>query len=308
MAATDAIIHQILIMLVLIVTGIVCCKINLITEEVNKKLSLLVLYLVNPALIIMSYQIKFQPDYLEGLAVTFGISFASMVLSILLAKVAIRGQDSADGNMAIERFSVVYSNCGFMGIPLINGLIGTKGVFYLTSYLTAYNFLVWTHGIMSIKGERSFKHLTNIIRTPAIIATAIGLLFFIVRVRIPSVISSALGYLGDMNTPMAMLVAGAAIAQANLLKAFVKPRIYLVTVLKLIAVPAIAILVFLPFFSDRTILLTVMIAAACPVGTMGTLFALSCKKNAAYASELFAFTTVFSIATLPLMTFVFHLL
>lgn len=306
MAATDLIVRQILVMLLLIITGIVCYKIGLITKEVNQKLSSLVLNVINPALIITSYQMKFQFAYLGGLAATFAIAIVSLLLSILIAKMVIRPHSSRERQTAVERFSVIYSNCGFMGIPLVNSLIGAKGVFYLTSYLTAYNLFVWTQGIMMMKGERSFKHVVKILKTPAIIATALGLLFFIMQIRIPSILASALGYLGDMNTPLAMLVAGVAIAQTSLLKAFAKPRIYLVTALKLLVVPVATMLVFLPLFTDRTIMLTVMIAAACPVGTMGTLFALSYGKDSVHASEIFAFSTFMSIVTLPLMTVLFH--
>ena len=55
---------------------------------------------------------------------------------------------------AIERFSSVYSNCGFMGIPLVNAMFGSEGVFYLTAFITVFNILAWTHGIIIISGEK----------------------------------------------------------------------------------------------------------------------------------------------------------
>ena len=107
-----------------------------------------------------------------------------------------------------------------------------------------------------------------------------------------------------MNTPLAMIAAGATIAQTNIVKALKKPGLYYVSLIKLIIVPAVVIgmLSFLPV--DNVVIGTVILASACPAAATGTLFAIRYKKDSFYAAELFAVTTLLSIITLPvIMTF-----
>lgn len=306
MALTKLVINQIVIMLLLIVAGFICYKIGLITADVNKKLSSLVLKFVNPVLIFTSYQIEFKIEYLKGLTLTFVLAMISMLMSIFAAKIIIRDRKGYD--TAVERFAIIYSNCGFMGIPLINSLFGAMGVFYLTAYITAFTLLVWTHGVILMKGERDSRFIKNVIMAPAVVAMVFGLIFFVVQVSLPSVLLSALKYIGDMNTPLAMITAGATIAQTKILKAFVKPRAYLVCLLRLLIVPVLTLLIFRPLNIDSTVLMTVTIAAACPTAATGTLFALNYGRDSLYASELFVVTTILSVATLPVVSLLFNLI
>ena len=104
-----------------------------------------------------------------------------------------------------------------------------------------------------------------------------------------------------MTTPLAMLVAGASIAGSNVLKALKNPRIYLVTVLKLIVFPLIA-LIFIYFIpAPETAKLITLIEIACPTATIGMMFAITFEKNAEYCSQIFAITTLLSMFTLPLI-------
>jgi len=301
MALTLLVTNQIIIMMLLILVGYVCFKIKMITPEVNAKLSTLVLTLVNPVLILTSYQIEFHQELLNGLMIAFPLAAGSVFLSIVLAQILIRKSPLAD--RPIERFSIIYSNCGFMGIPLVFGVFGAQGVFYLTSYMTVFNLLVWTHGIIIMKGEKSFKSILNVIKTPAILATVLGLALFITRITLPETLMKTLNYIGGMNTPLAMLVAGATIAQADIVKAFAKIRIYWVSLIRLLIVPVLTLLIFSRLQLDRTVMMTIVIASACPAAATGTLFAVKFGKNSLYASEIFATTTILSVVTLPLIVF-----
>ena len=131
-----------------------------------------------------------------------------------------------------------------------------------------------------------------------------GFALFILRIHIPGLLLTTLEYLDSMNTPLAMIAAGATIAQTNIVKALKKPGLYYVSLIKLIIVPAVVIgmLSFLPV--DNVVIGTVILASACPAAATGTLFAIRYKKDSFYAAELFAVTTLLSIITLPvIMTF-----
>ena len=273
---------------------------GLITKEGNKQLSKVALYIVNPMLIFMSYQdCEYSSTLLKGLLWSFllsGISFGVMILLSTLIISQKRPEHS------LERFSVVYSNCGFIGMPLIRGIYGDEGVLYLTAYITLFNILVWTHGYMTMKESRDFKSFVKAATSPSVIAVFVGLLSYLTQKHLPDILHSSLKYISEMNTPLAMLIAGSAAAQTNVLKALKNKALYMVSVYKLLALPLVAFLLvhFLP--APHMVKMVVLIASACPVATTGTMFAIQFDKNPERCSEFFAVTTLLSGITLPIVT------
>lgn len=298
---------RVLIMSVILCIGVAAYKTGVLTKDGTKQLSAIELKIINPLLIFMSYQEPFETRLLHGLLWSFLLSAASFGVAIPLAMALKRKKDV---NQSVERFSCIYSNCGFMGIPLIRGLFGNEGVLYLTAYITLFNLLVFTHGYMMMKEETDFSALKNALKSPSVIAVFIGLICYVTRLRLAdipavgSLIGEAMQSVADMNTPMAMLIAGATAAQSGLLSALTDKKVLSTAFYKLILVPGVMIglMHFVPSSLPLMPRLIVCIACACPAATTGTMFALLLDKNAKRCSEIFALTTVVSMATLPLMT------
>ena len=299
----NTVITQVLIMALLILTGFICFKLKIVSCEVSRGMSELLITIVNPAVILMAYQIEFSREMLIGLLVSFALAVASHLLAMATAAVFIRSEDKETA--VIERLSCMYTNCGFMGIPLVNGTFGTTGVFYLTAYLTVFNLLFWTHGAVTVKGSASLREVLKALRSPSLIAILIGLVFFLFGVKIPSPVSDALQYIATLNTPLAMIVAGVTIARGNIIKSLVKPRLYLTTALRLLIVPAVVAVLYALLPVDGTIAGVNVLLAACPTGALVTVLAVKYNKNSEAASELFGMTTLLSIATIPLIMALF---
>lgn len=291
---------QVLIMLMLVGTGALCYKVRLISKEGNASLTNLVLYVVNPLLILVSYQQDFSYRLLKGLGIAFVLSVIGFGIFGLFAFLIIRGKDS--GDTIVERLNATYSNCGFMGIPLALALFGSEGVFYVTAVNTAFNIIVWTVGVYSITKDKSMISVKKIITNPTIIATVLGFLLFLFRIEIPNIIFTPCDYLASTVTPLAMIVAGVTIAQNNILRAFLKPRIYLVCALKLAVVPVLLAFLFalIPDINN-TAVTTALMCLSCPSATIATMFAIRFNKSAAYSAQMFGITTILSVITLPLV-------
>lgn len=295
-----AVLRQTVIMFIIVIIGALCYKFKLINDEGRKQLSDLVLTVVNPLLIFLSYQTEMRQELLEGFFWAAIMAVITYTAFILLSHLFFR--DKGSENSVIERFSVIYSNCGFMGTPLIFGVFGAEGVFIQTGFFTVFNLFVWTHGIMSISGERNRKTVLNALRSPAIIAIAAGLICFFLHITLPDIIYTALNDIAEMTTPLAMIVAGGAIMSAGLLKSVKNLRVYLVSAVKLIVFPVIgfALIMFLPC-ADMPKLIT-LIEFSCPAATIGTMFAIKFNKNSEYASQIFTVSTLLSAVTLPIIT------
>jgi predicted permease len=147
---------QILIMFIILALGVVCNLKGVITRDGTKSLSVVELNIVNPVLIFMSYQTDYEPALLKGLMWSFALSAISFAAAIPLARLMVPQKSQYS---VIQRFSIIYSNCGFMGIPLIMNIYGKSGVLYLTAYITLFNLLVWTHGYIMMKGQKDFAFL-----------------------------------------------------------------------------------------------------------------------------------------------------
>ncbi|MGB8450864.1 MAG: AEC family transporter [Anaerocolumna sp.] len=299
MPLATIVLNQILIMFVIILIGYICYKFKLINQETNKKLSDLLLTLITPLLIFNSYQREFSKELLIGLLISLILAIATHVFGIVTAYVFLRGKKNPD--VIIERFSTIYCNSGFIGLPIINGIYGSEGVFYITAYMTVFNLFVWTQGLIMMNGVQSRKTMIKIFISPTLISVFIGFIFFISQIRIPTILFKSLDYIAGMNTPLAMLIAGVTIAQTNILRIFLKPRIYLVLFLKLIFIPIILMLLYSRYPIGVPVLAAAVLAAACPTGATGTLFAIRYNKNALYSSEIFAMTTLVSLITIPII-------
>ena len=299
MDAGMVILRQIVIMFIILLIGFWCSMKGLITKEGNKQLSAVALHIVNPLLIFMSYQSDYSSKLLRGLLWSFLLSGLSFAVTIWLSTLLIKKKRPEH---ELERFSAVYSNCGFIGIPLIRGIYGDEGVLYLTAYITLFNILIWTHGLMTMKGSKDMKSFLNSLKAPSVVAVFIGLIFYLLQIRLPDFLHTSLQYVSDMNTPLAMLIAGSAAAQTNVVKALKNSGLYIVAALKLAVLPlaAMALLHFLP--APHIVQMVVLIASACPVATTGTMFAIQYDKNPERCSEFFAVTTLLSGLTLPVVT------
>jgi predicted permease len=110
-----------------------------------------------------------------------------------------------------------------------------------------------------------------------------------------------------MNTPLAMLVAGVTIAQTDVRKLLIKPRIYYISFVKLLLIPIVMFFIFRLFEIPNVVLLTSVLAAACPTAVTVNLFSIRYEKNFLYASEVFAISTMASMITIPLVMYIANL-
>ncbi|MDO4357014.1 MAG: AEC family transporter [Clostridia bacterium] len=292
--------NKVIIMFVMLLIGVLCAKIGIIDEATNRKLSSLSLMLVSPLLIFASYQIDYSLEMVRNLGISFVLSVVCFAIEILFSHALISAKKSASAN--IERIAMVYSNCGFIGIPLAESLYGKEGVFYITVYITVFNLLLWTHGVILMTGKAGgLKQMLKNLCTPTIFAILLGLVCFLTRLRLPNVLLEPIEAVGGMNTPLAMLVAGSTLAHADLLSCLRHRRIYVLSAIKLLLIPAAAVLAtcWMPF--EPMLLMLPILSTACPTGASGTMFALRYDGDSALASQIFAVTTALSIVTIPLI-------
>lgn len=290
--------EKILVMLIIALTGFAAYKKGIITEKGNKTLTSVLLTIINPLMIINAYQVEVDERLMRNFLISAVLAVTGHLMGIIISLIMVR---KGRPDFQVERLSVVYSNCGFIGIPLINGIFGMEGVLYLTAYLTVFNVCLWTHGVLQVIDKADPQAMLKSLISPAIICSLAGLVMFVFKISLPKPVGEAVEQVAAMNSPMAMIIAGATIARADLKKAVAKLRVYYITILRLFAVPLVCAVVFAPFGFEKIVVITSVIEAACPAAASATMFAINYDKNAVYASEIFAVSTILSAVSLPVV-------
>lgn len=295
--------YQILIMFIIMAVGFICGKVKLITPEVNRGLSNLALMLVNPMTTFSSYQTAYSGEIALNLLFTFILAIIAFAMQIPLSMLIIR---KSRKEYRIERLSILLSNCSYIGIPLVQSMYGSEGIIYLTAFVTVFHLVTWTYGLSLMSGETNVKKMLRNMVSPALIAVLLGALCFFARVRLPEIVVTPMKRIADMNTPIAMLIAGSTLSQTNIKKALTKVSTFVICALKLLILPICVLLVVsnaARFGIPSHIINIVVIAASCPTATIITMFSHRFGKNSVYASEIFTVCTLFSVITIPFVLY-----
>ncbi|MBR4179328.1 MAG: AEC family transporter, partial [Treponema sp.] len=205
------VLKQLLIMIIITLAGYIFARIAKVTDEQQKFMSRLLLYFINPFLVLNSFNMEFSWH-------KFGqLWFAAFIALILHGIMILLGILSSKEK--IDRVAVAFTNCGFVGIPLIRGVFGDEGVFYLMGYLIIFNVLIWTYGYYQFSGTTNVK---KIITNPNIIAVMLGLILFCLPFNLPEFIQKPIVMIADINTPMAMLLLGILFARFEFDRTYIK--------------------------------------------------------------------------------------
>ena len=297
--------HQITIMALLMLVGIYCYRKKFLNEDHTQALSKVLLNVINPLVVFQSFLTSLTPELLKSLSGSFILSTIGFVVLILLSPLLIKRKNNP--NYEVESVAFIYSNTGFIAIPLVNAIWGSEGVIYLTPALTISTFFFWTHAYTMISGNKIDKHnLLKTLTTPVYLAIYAGIFCMLTGLRPPRVINDTVSSVASMNTPLAMMVAGITIAQTDICAALRKMRSYYIVFLKVIVAPLITIALCLPFVFlgyDNLMLSVFCLSFACPTAASYVMLAVNFGKNATYCSELFVISTLFSAISLPLVVF-----
>ena len=305
---------QLVIMSLLAIVSFIFSKKNNYGKRESEFLSRLLLFVISPCMIFNTFNIPFSSEKLSALRYSVGCGVMTLVFMIAMSLLVIHSKTEAGKSRdCLDKMGFVFSNAGFIGIPLINGVFGSEGVFPLMGYIAVFNVFLWTFGYYTVNKHLGIK---KIFTNPNVIAIITGIVFFLLPFQMPDVLTQTIRYLGNMNTPISMIILGL------LFSDFKRPQKLEHTPSKRVARTIIFRLIILPFLLlalYKTILLTIVpvfalnaenlkqvmmiifIAASCPVGMNVANFAVIYDKDESYASLLVSISSVLCVVSLPLM-------
>lgn len=293
---------QVAIMFGLMAVGWVAYRARWLGTEALRGLTNLLLFLVAPSVTIQAFQRPFDAGRLRTIGIVFVIDLVAFAITIAVARALMNRRLVPDPAMRVAlQFGTVYSNAGFIGIPLTQALLGSDGVFYAVTYVAAYTVFVWTHGISLFGHEhvRASMKIRRVLLNPGIISIFIALPLYILSVHIPSPASDVVGYLAAMNTPLSMIVVGVNLAAFSLRSIFSDKFVWLGTLARNILVPALFILLLGLLPIDPVARMAILISVSTPVGAFLVIFSIRHDQETQFATRLLCLSTLLCVITLP---------
>ena len=293
------VISKVGVMLLLILVGYVVSKRGMLTDRGTSEVNTLLLQIVTPCLIVNSFLTSEDSLSAGELLLSVGTSALAIGLSILLSRCFFR--KAPEGRKKVLQFAAAFSNSGFMGLPLVEGIVGSKGVMYGSFFIVVFNIFCWTYGFRMMSGGQKMS-LKVLLMNPGIIGLVFGLPIYFLDLHLPAVLSEPVGFLAALNTPLAMLVVGSYIAKVELHSFISDLAVYKSAALRLLLAPGIFLGLLLLIRPEPNLFVTSVIQAACPAAANTVLFSVQYKRDSALASKTVAVSTVLSIITIPLLT------
>ncbi len=291
--------QQVSILFVLIAVGFIGGKLKLITEEGVSSITNIVLYIVTPCVIIHAFQREFDYTMLIGFIKSIMAAVLSHVICIVLAKLLIRSKD--DVRRRVLTFGTVFSNCGFMSLPLLDALLGAEGVFYGAAYIAVFNLLVWSYGLVLMDREHPKISVKKVVLNPGTLPVVLGLLFFFCSIKLPDIVGLPITYFSALNTPVPMLIIGYYISSLNIKTLFKRTDEIVMLSLRLVISPLLllAILYFAGY--KGSLLIACIVSASAPVAAASTMFSIRFHMDAELSASMVAVSTLLSIVTMTLV-------
>ncbi len=293
----------------MILMGYILVKSGLLKSKDSKIISVIVLYLVIPCTIINSFQVDYTVETRNGLILAVVAAIFIHIIFFILTKIF----GGIFKFTSIEKASIIYSNAGNLIIPIVAGILGDEWVIFATGFMAVQLCFLWTHCKMMISEEKE-ADLKKIIVNVNTIAILIGLVLFIIGIKLPGIAKDTVGAVSKLIAPLSMIVSGMLMADIKIRTIFTSKRIYLVALMRMIIYPAV-ILVFFKLtsatsFVDNgyTILLISFLATMTPSASTVTQMAQVYDNDADYANSINVFTVLVCIATMPLMVMAYEMI
>ncbi|SHE79289.1 AEC family transporter [Caloramator proteoclasticus] len=293
----NTIVTQVIVLFLIMVVGYISRKRGFINLQVNKSLSELLLNVTLPFMIIASFNFKFSKDMLNLGIKLFLISTVIHTVLLLLGSIIYKRFN--EDEYKVLWFITVFSNCGFMGYPVVESIYGKIGLFYAALFNIPFNILMWTAGVFIFSGRGDKQNLRKAILNPGILSVFIGLIIFLFSVELPTPIIKTLEMVGSMTTPLSMIIIGSTLADAKIKSIFEGYSVYFGSFIRLISIPLIVYFI-LNLFGLKDFYLNIpVIITAMPAAANTVIMAEKYGGNAEYASKVVFLTTILSVVTIP---------
>lgn len=291
---------------IIILPGYIITKLGILNTQHTAGMSALITCVAYPCLVINAMQMEFSMRILNNCKLVLLIFLGSVIAALIVSKIVSTVLRLPPQRAGIFAFMLVFGNTGFIGLPVLNGLLGSEAVFYGAICDSSYDIFMFTIGIALIRngasgGEMKLSETLRGLINPCMIGVLIGLALFICGITLPPVIGVPVERIGNITSPLAMIVVGSHLARVDFRHLFTSGHAYLVCLIKLVVFPLIALgIVKLTIGTGSLMASVIVLQAAMPCAMLSVILSERYNGDVKFASAGVMLTTLLCIFTIPL--------
>lgn len=294
---------QMLALLLMIGAGYFVTKKGMMDEHTNNQMSDMIVDIFNPLLVLASASNAVGRISMDALKLAICIAVGMFAVFIIAGSILSPFFEKDRQQRKIFQLMFVFSNVGFIGIPVISSIFGSEYVVYVTEFMLVYSFVFYTYGIALMDGRFSAASLKSMIN-PGTVSGLLALGIIIFEVQLPEFLKTAVTYLGNVTSPMALMAVGFALAHSDWKKIFGQPRLYVFSVIKLLVLPLMMLPLLRLVIQDAELLAVCMVMFGMPVGNMPLILGNQRGMDVTACSAAIILSTVLCVLTVPVLMLV----
>ncbi len=202
--------------------------------------------------------------------------------------------------LKIYQLMFVFSNLGFIGIPVVNSILGSSYIVYVSEFTLIYTLVFYTYGIAVLDGKFDKSSLRSMIN-PGTVFGLLAILVIVAHIHLPGFILTSISYLGNVTTPLALMSVGYMLAASDAKRIFGNSKIYMFSFIKLLVIPMALLFVLKLLPIDAELIPLCMIMFGMPVGNMPLMLAAQKGIDSEECASAILLSTVFCVITIPVL-------
>lgn len=290
---------EMLVILFAIAAGYVANHLGYLGGETDQKISKLILNITMPAMIVAAVITGEELPEISVILSILEVGVVFYVLEFALVLTVPRLLPGTAGEKGVYRYTLAFPNVGFIGYPVAVALYGDGALFYAAILALPFNLLSYSLGPLMLAGAARFRWRQLL--SPCIVASVLGLVLALTRLRPPAIVGEMLDFVGDITVPLSLLVVGSLLAHMSPGKVLRSPRLWVISALRLLIMPAILCLVLRGMRIEAMVLGIAVSQMGMPVAVNGTLLSMEYGGDTETMAQVTFLTTLGAIVTIPVL-------
>ncbi|MCW2106581.1 UNVERIFIED_ORG: putative permease [Rahnella aquatilis] len=300
--------NEMLCLISIIFLGYFCAKRAIITSNCARQISSLIVNVLNPGLIISSALHADDSVSLTSLSQVAFISCIMFLILIVFSKIYIFLFQIKDNRAIFINLMMVFSNLGFIGIPIVQRVYGPSAVINVSIFMLTYSALIYTYGITIIQRAGSnlisltLRQRLKIFFNPGVISCIISVLLALLKIPVPQFGKSSLEYVSMSAIFLSLMMVGVSLSRLEIKSIFNDMHIWFFSLVKMILLPFCIVLIRNHLGWTGTLAGIFFLMISMPVGNMPVLLSMQYGIDASWCSKGVALTTLMALITLPIVS------
>lgn len=293
-----------LLLFIYMLCGVIIRRAGIIRNDNRQGVVRLLMDVAMPMMVLSAFNNPVTANEMRSSLWIMAIALAGCVVTGIVGRFVWRNQP--ESKRKVLMYGSMFSNAGNAGLPVVSLVFGPMGVFLASMYLIPPRILQWTVGLgLFIKPQKG-GWVRNVLLNPMVVVVYIGFVLMAFNWQIPGVFGAAIENIGAITGPLSMILIGATLSDINV-RMLLDKAVWLISFLRLIAFPALFVLILRLLGADAMTMNIGVILLAMPVASNTAAISERYGGDHVFASVCVSVSTLLSVITVPAITWLIQL-